>query len=186
MSIIKQNLYSGITSELGRTLTMEGDEFEVEWYQAAVPAGSSVFMRATMPPDKYFLLNYREVRATGERGFYRLYKIFSGGTVSRTLPIINLRNDSNIISGATFEVVTTPTFNVADAFSATPLWGATGVGNSVSQGGSLSKPESIRVFEPEVQVLVQFQNNSAAACDFFSTFKFWTLTPSAVPPVEEV
>lgn len=186
MSINKQNLYNQIASEFGRTLTMEGDEFEVEWYEAAIPVDSSVFLRVTMPPEKYFLLNYREVRATAERGFYRLYKIFSGGTVSRTLPIINLRNDSDILSGAIFEVVTTPTFNVADAFSAIPIWGSTATRWSVNEGGSLSKPESIRIFEPGVQVLAQFENNAAEECDFFSNFKFWTLTPGAIPPVEEV
>jgi hypothetical protein len=165
---------------------MEGNEFEVEWYEEAIPAGASVFLRATMPSDKFLLLNYREVRASGERGFYRLYKIFSEGAVSRTLPIVNLRNDSIFSSGAAFEVVTTPTYNVGDAFSSTPLWGDSGRGNEVTQGGSLSKPESIRVFEPDSLILIHYQNTSAGACDFFSAFKFWTLSPGAVPPLEEV
>lgn len=87
--------------------------------------------------------------------------------------------------GTLLQVVTTPTVNVADAFSAIPLWGAEGVGNR-PQGGGLSLQGSMRIIAPNTSVLLEFENNSAAACAWYAYFKQFEIKPATMLALAEV
>lgn len=186
-SIDFQNLYADTSSELGRTLTLKGVEFEFEWYEPVVAAtNGKAYLRVTTPANKYTLVSFREIRHDQTRGFYRQYLTFSGGTVSRTIDPVKLRGDSTVNSEATFEVITAPTVDVNDAFSAIPLWGSTGPGSNPGQGTGLNPSQSIRVIPPGVVVLLEFENNSANPAAWYAYFKQFEVPPAALPETGDI
>lgn len=168
-------------------MTMLGNEYEFEWYEAAVPATTGkVYLKITTPANKYTLVNFREVRMDQTRGFYRQYAAasFSGGTVTRTITPVKMRGDSSVSSGATLQVVTTPTIT-GPAFSVIPLWGAEGVGNR-PQGGGLAQAGSFRVIPPNQQILIEFENNSTNPAAWYAYFKQFEISPEAVLQLVEL
>ena len=78
------NLIHSAGMEAIQVMTMLGNEYEFEWYEAAVPAAGKVYLKVTSPADKFTLVNFREVRHDQTKGFYRQYRpiAFSGGTVT--------------------------------------------------------------------------------------------------------
>lgn len=166
-------------------MTMLGAEFEFEWYEPSVPAGGKVYLKVTSPPNKYTLVNFREIRFDQTKGMYRQYRTFSGGTVSRTITPVKMRGDSNVASEATIQVVTGPTVNEANAFSAIPLWGAEGVGNR-PQGGGLSQQGSFRVIPPGTVTLLEFENNSTNAAAWYAYFKQFEVKASTMLQLAEL
>jgi hypothetical protein len=186
-SIDFQNLYADISAELGRTLTLKGVEFEFEWCEPVVAAtNGKVYLRVTTPANKYTLVSFREIRHDQERGFYRQYLTFSGGTVSRTIDPVKLRGDSTVNSEATFEVITAPTVDVNDAFSAIPLWGVGDQGSKPGQGSGLNEAQAIRVIPPGVVVLLEFENNSAKPAAWYAYFKQFEVPPAALPETGDI
>lgn len=171
--------------EAVQIMTMLGNEFEFEWYEAAVPAAGKVYLKITSPSDKFTLVNFREVRHDQTRGFYRQYRVFSGGTVSRTITPTKMRGDDPTASEALIQVVTSPTVNVADAFSSIPLWGAEGVGNR-PQGGGLSQQGAFRVIPPGAVTLLEFENNSTNAAQWYAYFKQFEVSEGAMTQLAEV
>lgn len=171
--------------EAVQILTMMGNEFEFEWYESAVPAGGKVYLKVTSPLNKFTMVNFREVRHDQTKGFYRQYKTFSGGTVSRTITPIKMRGDSTIASAALVQVVTSPTVNVANAFSSIPLWGAEGVGNR-PQGGGLSQQGAFRIIPPGTVTLLEFENNSANPAQWYAYFKQFEISSSAMTQIAGV
>ena len=168
-------------------MTMLGNEFEFEWYAAAVPAtNGKVYLKITTPADKYTLVNFREVRMDQTRGWYRQYAStsFSGGTVTGTIAPVKMRGDSTVNSGGTFQIVTTPTIT-GPAFSAVPLWGAEGVGNR-PQGGGLSQLGAFRVIPPGRQILLEFENNSTNPAAWYAYFKQFELSENAILQLAEL
>ena len=166
-------------------LTMLGNEYEFEWYEFAVPAGGKVYLRVTTPANKYTLVNFREIRFDQVRGFYRQYRVFSGGTVQRTIVTTKMRGDSPVASQATIEVVTGPIVNAANAFSAIPPWGTEGVGNRPQSGG-LGIQGAFRAIPPNTQVLLEFENNSSNASAWYAYFKQFEITPAAMLRLAEI
>lgn len=173
------NLMRSAGIDTVQALTMLGNEYEFEWYEPVVPAAGKVYLKVTSPTDKFTLVNFREVRFDQTRGFYRQYKIFTGGTVSRAITPVKMRGDSPLASAATIQVVTTPTVNVADAFSSIPMWGAEGVGNR-PQGGGLSQQGALRVIPPGAVTLLEFENNSVNSAQWYAYFKQYEISPSAM------
>lgn len=173
------NLIHSAGMEAIQIMTMLGNEYEFEWYEAAVPAGGKVYLKVTSPADKFTLVNFREVRHDQTKGFYRQYRTFSGGTVARTIIPNKMRGDSTVASQALIQVVTTPTVNVANAFSVIPLWGAEGVGNR-PQGGGLSQQGSFRVIPPGAVTLLEFENNSTNPAQWYAYFKQFEVTRGAM------
>lgn len=166
-------------------LTMLGAEYEFEWYEAAVPAAGKIYLKITTPPNKFTLVNFREIRFDQTRGFYRQYRVFSGGTVARTIIPTKMRGDSAANSGATLEVLTAPTVNVADAFSAIPLWGSEGIGNR-QQGGGLSQIGAFRVIPPNTQILLEFENNSTNPAAWYAYFKQFEVSENTLLQTAEI
>jgi hypothetical protein len=184
-----QNVYEKAVAVLQLALTARGVEFEFEWYEAAVPATTGrVFLRVTTPADKYTLVTFREIRHNQTRGFYRQYAEadFSGGVLDRAITPVNLRGDSPVGSGATFEVLTGVTADPADAFSEIPLWGQAGPGNQVGQGSGLNNSQAFRLIPPAVVVLLEFANTSANPADWYAYFKQFEVSPDAICPAEGV
>lgn len=167
------------------TLTSLGAEYEFEWYEPSVSAAAKVYLKITTPPDKFTLVNYREVRMDQTRGFYRQYRVFTGGTVTRTITPVKMRGDGTVNSGTIIQVVTTPTVDVANAFSAIPLWGAEGVGNR-PQGGGLSLQGALRIIPPNTQILLEFENNSTSPCAWYAYFKQFEVKPATMLALAEV
>ena len=167
------------------SLTMLGAEYEFEWYEAAVPAAGKVYLKVTTPANKYTVVNYREIRMDQTRGFYRQYRTFSGGTVARTITPVKMRGDGTVNSSTLLQVVTAPTVTTVAAFSAIPLWGAKGVGNR-PQGGGLSLQGAMRIIAPNTSVLLEFENNSAAACAWYAYFKQFEIKPATMLALAEV
>lgn len=184
-----QNAYARTVHDLQVLLTLKGVEFEFEWYGSAVPATTGrVWLRVTTPADKYTLVNFREIKHTQTRGFYRQYSAgnFSGGTVQRTITPVPMRSDSPVGTGATFEVLTGVTVDRADAFSQVPLWGETGPGTNPGQGTGLNDLSAIRVIPPGTVVLLEFENTSANPADWYAYFKQWEVNPAAIPESGEL
>lgn len=166
-------------------LTMLGAEYEFEWYEEAVAAAGKVYLKITTAPNKFTLVNFREIRFDQVRGFYRQYRTFSGGTVTRTITPVKMRGDSPVNSGATIQVVTSPTVNTADAFSAIPLWGSEGVGNR-PQGGGLSQQGAFRVIPPNTQILIEFENNSTNPAAWYAYFKQFEISANTLLQLAEL
>lgn len=184
-----QNLYDRVPLDFLSFLTIRGLEFEFEWYEAAVPATNGrVFLRVTTPADKYTIVNFREVRHTQTRGFYRQYSAgnFSGGVVDRVITPVPMRSDSPVGTEATFEVLTGVTADPADAFSEIPLWGSTGPGSNPGQGTGLNNSTAVRVIPPGTVVLLEFANTSANPADWYAYFKQWEVAPKALPEAGEL
>lgn len=173
------NLFKEAGLSAIQAMTMLGSEFEFEWYEPAVPSGGKVYLRVTSPVNKYTLVNFREVRHDQTKGFYRQYKIFSGGTVTRTITPVKMRADAAENSAAVIQVLTGPTVNVSNAFSSIPLWGAEGVGNR-PQGGGLSQQGAFRVIPPGSIILLEFENNSTNSAQWYAYFKQFELSESAM------
>lgn len=184
-----QNLYDRVPLPINTFFTIRGLEFEFEWYEAAVPIGGGrVWLRVTTPADKYTLVNFREVKHSETRGFYRQYSEgnFSGGTVERTITAVPMRSDSPVGTEATFEVLTGVTADPADAFSEIPLWGQSGPGSNPGQGSGLNSSSAIRVIPPGTVVLLEFENNSADPADWYAYFKQWEIASKALPEPGEL
>ncbi|MEG1884829.1 MAG: hypothetical protein RR182_00975 [Alistipes sp.] len=167
-------------------MTLLGAEFEFEWYEAAILPTAKAFLKITTPPNKYTLVNFREVRMDQTRGFYRQYRStsFSGGTVTRTITPIKMRGDSAVPSGALLQVVTAPTITGAP-FSEIPLWGAEGVGNR-PQGGGLSQTGAFRVIPPNQQILLEFTNDSTNPAAWYAYFKQFEVLPATMLQLAEI
>lgn len=179
-----QNAYARTVHDLQLLLTLKGVEFEFEWYAAAVPATNGrVWLRVTTPADKYTLVNFREIRHTQTRGFYRQYSAgnFSGGTVAGAITPVKMRGDSPVGTEATFERLTGVTADPADAFSEIPLWGQSGPGSNIGQGSGLNAATAVRVIPPGTVVLLEFENTSANPADWYAYFKQWEVKPAALP-----
>jgi len=184
-----QGAYEDAGAGVQLALTARGVEFEFEWYAAAVPATNGrVWLRVTTPAEKFTLVSFREIRHDQTRGFYRQYSAgnFSGGTVARTITPVKLRGDSPMGSAGVFEVLTGVTVDAADAFSQIPLWGQAGPGNQAGQGVGLNPSESLRVIPPGTVVLLEFENNSPNAADWYAYFKQFEVSAGALPPAGEV
>lgn len=184
-----QNVYAKVDSGLLLALTVRGVEFEFEWYQSAVTASTGrVFLRVQTPADKFTIVNFREIRHTQTRGFYRQYRQgdFSGGTVGDTITPVALRGDSPVTSGATIQTLTNVTADPADAFSEIPLWGQSGPGSNPGQGTGLNPDQAARVVPPGTTVLLEFANTSTNAADWYAYFKQYELTPDALLPAKEI
>lgn len=184
-----QNLYDRVPLDFLTFLTIRGLEFEIEWYEDAVPATNGrVWLRVATPADKYTLVNFREVRHDQARGFYRQYAAgnFSGGTVDRIITPVPMRSDSPVATEATFEVLTGVTVDPADAFSQIPLWGDPGGFFTAGQGSGLSPSEALRVIPPGSVVLLEFENNSADPAAWYAYFKQWEVAPGALPEAGEL
>lgn len=180
------NLIHSAGADFTQLMTLLGNEYEFEWFEAAVPAAGKVYLKVTSPVNKFTLVNFREVRHDQTRGFYRQYRgeDFSGGTVSRTTTPVKMRGDSTISSGVTLQVITAPTIAGA-AFSSIPLWGAEGVGNR-PQGGGLSQQGAFRVIPPGAVTLLEFENNSTNPAQWYAYFKQFEMSAAAMAQIAEV
>lgn len=180
------NLIHSAGMEAIQVMTMLGNEYEFEWYEAAVQAAGKVYLKVTSPADKFTLVNFREVRHDQTKGFYRQYRptAFSGGAVTQTITPVKMRGDSTLASAALVQVVTAPTITGA-AFSSIPLWGGEGVGNR-PQGGGLSQQGAFRVIPPGAVTLLEFENNSANPAQWYAYFKQFEISAAAMTQAAEV
>lgn len=184
-----QNAYARTVHDLQLLLTLKGVEYEFEWYASQVPATNGrVWLRITTPQNKYTLVNFREIKHSQTRGFYRQYAAgnFSGGTVERSIVPVPMRGDSPVGSQGGFDVMTGVTADSADAFSEIPLWGQTGPGTNPGQGSGLNASAAIRLIPPGTVVLLEFENVSSNPADWYAYFKQWEVNPSSIPEPGDV
>lgn len=179
-----QNAYARTVHDLQLLMTLRGVEYEFEWYESGVLADNGrVWLRVTTPAAKYTLVSFREIRHSETRGFYRQYREgnFSGGTVDRSIIPVQMRGDSPVGSQGTFDVMTGVTADPANAFSQVPLWGSSGPGSNEGQGVGLNPSSAARLIPPGSVVLLEFENNSPNAADWYAYFKQWEIKPAAIP-----
>lgn len=181
-SLRRQNFYKNPTLDARLLMTMIGIEYEFEWQIPAVPVDGSVYLRIQTPPEKYTLVNFREVRHNQTFGFYRQYRQFddSGATLGDPLPIEPMRGDTSVPSEAIARPITGVIADPVDAFSEIPLWGAAGQANRQGAGG-LSSDAAFRVIPPGAVVLLEFENQSENPAYWYAYFKQWEVEPGSMP-----
>lgn len=181
MTGILQNLNSETITDTFSFLTLSGAEFTVEWVTLAIPAGTKAYARIINPPTKFILFNFRSLQMDQERGFYRAFTSFTGGTKTGDANIQKVRPDSPVDTEGTFEIITTPdTIDQSSRIVEIPLFGAVGQGNSPTLG-DLASDLSIRVLPPAAQFLIEFENASVADTYFRLEFKWWEVSPGFLP-----
>lgn len=151
-------------------LTALGFGFYATWEQSdeiggtPVPTGGKRYAEFTSPSDKYFALSFREVVTNKERVFYRVYTGYPAVTTGAAIRIGNLKPNSGVVTGSTFELVNETTIDLSGATRVTnvPLFGAVGSGNRAS--GSLDADTVFRLIPPNTPFLLELDNQSAQDC----------------------
>lgn len=170
---------------IAQRFTSYGIEYELDWTNEAVPSGSSIYAKWIVPADKYVALNTRLVQMDQERGTYRAFTSFVGGTEGASLPTIKMRLDSTIDSGSVineFSALTSIDQNskIVDI----PLIGSAGGFFTPSQG-DLSSESSYRLYPPGTEILIEFENQSAEATYFKLVLKWFEITPQGLPRIKD-
>lgn len=186
-SLRRQNFYANPTLDSRKVMTLLGLEYEFEWQVASVPVNGSVFLRIQTPPEKYTLVNFREVRHNQTFGFYRQYTQFddSGATLGAPLDFVSMRADTSVPSEAIARPITGVVADPNNAYSVIPVWGAAGRANRQGAGG-LATDASFRVIPPGVVVLLEFENQSIDPAYWYAYFKQWEVDPGAIPDPTEL
>ncbi len=191
MSSLRDNLGKTIPNisvniPIQQLLTLYGVEFEFDWVEEAVPdTNGLVYVRWQTSPNKYTILNTRQLQSDKERGFYRAYTQFAGGAQTEIIPPRNLRADSTVVSESIVEKYSAPTtINPSSEVIQVPLFGSPG-GGPVSATGDINSDFAFRIYAPGTDFILEFENNSDDISYFKGLFKWFEVTAEALPIVKE-
>lgn len=183
-------LYRGMAPSFGQLLTIRGIEYEFTWIDPIVEPTTFSYLRIITPPNKFTVVNFREVQTDQERGFYRFFTDFvdDGTPIGDPTPLIKMRGDSPIASGAVAQRVTPPSSinrlppsRVVEIL----MTGSPGQGNRPA-AGAFASGEDIRIIPPGSKALLEFENQSVENAYMRGHFKQWEILPSAMPDVGEI
>lgn len=181
-----QNFNVNVPTTMASYLSLSGVEFTLEWIETAVTAGDKAYLRIVLSPDKFTIFNFRGLRMNQELGYYRVFSVFTGGAKTGDVNIQKVRPDSPVNFEGTAEVIGTPTtIDAASRIVEIPMFGAAGQGNHPVMG-EFETEDSMRIFPPGVEFLIEFENASVAASYFRLEFKWWEVTPDFVPDAESI
>lgn len=170
---------------IAQRFTSYGIEYELDWTEEAVAAGAKVYTKWVVPAGKYAALTTRIVQMDQERGTYRAFSSFTGGTLGALLTPFKLRLDSTIDSESTINILTAPTtIDQSSKIIDIPLIGSPGQGN-VPVNGDLSAESSYRLYPPGTEILIEFENQSAEATYFKLVLKWFEITPQGLPLIKD-
>lgn len=159
-------------------LILRGYGFYTYYERPVVAPAGKLYAEFTTPADKWVELTYREVTTDQERFFYRVYTGYGAVTLGADVRIGNLKAGSDA-SGSTLKLVTNaPSLVGATAVTILPVFGAATVGGRAS--GGLTTNAIARVIPPNTKFLIEFDNQSAAACYALLELNWVELPESAV------
>lgn len=170
---------------IGQYVALAGVAFEFKVIELAVAPEAKLYWKWEAPEYKYTVKYFRSVLMDQERGFYRVYTDFTGGTLGASIPGINLRSDSTVLPQTVCNKMATAPTSLGTPDVVYPIFGQPGQG-TVLATGSTATDVTFTILEPGKTTITEFENNSAEACYFQMNIVFGEISPRAMMNIKEL